>query len=102
MTICTEQRMLCREFLRACEAVMQRGAYSSRSINKGRTYRVSFPFDTSLRYTSWKGKITPKQIARADELLNALEKIAPSGIFITYDFHVGAFLYISFRMDVKS
>lgn len=92
---------LVKKFKRKCEALTGRKAYSSRSINKGRTYRVSIPFGPAYYIPLKEVKNMAVHESRADTILNLLEQEMDSNVFISYKFHVGASLYISWRLDVR-
>lgn len=101
MSIATEKRALCKLFREKCQTLTGAKPYSSRSINKGNTYRVSIPFGDARYCRLVDVKNMSMHRSRADIILNQLEQVMPPNLYITYQFHVGACLYISFRMDER-
>jgi hypothetical protein len=105
MSIATEKRELCKFFREKCQELTGPKPYSSRSINKGKTYRVSIPFGAARYCRLVDVRDMNGHVKRADEILNHLEafmQTMPGSCYVTYQFHVGACLYISFRLDVRS
>lgn len=93
-------RMTRLEFRNVCSTVMNRGWYSTGTIDKGKTYRVNFPFK-SHRYMKFKDiPNLDKYRAEAAEIAAEVNKYFPE-CFVTYNLHIAAYLYISLRLTPK-